>query len=79
MQEKKGATIESPRNQKKEGPILSIDTNCVNCHNNPSASDRLLLLQSFKMACLSYKPKNIEYKERVYGRLELLDIKKSMI
>ena len=51
----------------------------MNCHNNPSAADRQLLLHSFKMACLSYKPKQIEYKDRVYGRLEVLDIKKSMI
>ena len=79
MQDKKGSTIESPRNSKKEAPILSIDTNCVNCHNNPSAADRQLLLHSFKMACLSYKPKQIEYKDKVYGRLEVLDIKKSMI
>lgn len=29
---------------KKKEPVLQIDKRCVNCHNNPSSSDRQLIL-----------------------------------
>jgi hypothetical protein len=47
------SSLDSPKQGKqRETPLLSIDTNCVNCHNNPNASDRQLILQNFKRACL---------------------------
>ena len=42
-----GDTMHSTRR-----PVLSLDNKCVNCQNNPSSSDRQIILQQFKMACL---------------------------
>lgn len=63
----------------KKNQVVSINSHCVNCHNNPEASDRQFILQQFKMACLQYKPSTITYKERVYDRDDILRVKQSMI
>lgn len=31
--------------QRKKEPVLQLEKRCVNCHNNPSSSDRQLILQ----------------------------------
>jgi hypothetical protein len=59
--------------------VIAVDSRCVNCTNNPSSSDRQLILQQFKMACLQYKPTPIQFKDKIYGRTEILDLKMEMI
>lgn len=63
----------------KKNQVVSIDSHCVNCHNNPEAADRQFILQQFKMACLQYKPSTISYKEKVYDRDDILRLKQIMI
>lgn len=38
-----------------------------------------MILQQFKMACLQYKPSSVMYKETLFGREEILEMKKKMI
>jgi len=43
---------------------ISIDTQCMS--HQPQGPDNQLTLKLFKVACLSYKPSDVEYRSNCY-------------
>ncbi|CAI2367510.1 unnamed protein product [Moneuplotes crassus] len=54
--------------------VLSLDKNCVSCSQSNG-----LVMKAFKMACLSYEPSKIQYKDKTYKRENLLLLKSKKI
>ena len=72
-------SIADPNNHIKKQGVVSLDNKCVNCSNNPQASDRAIIIQQFKMACLQYKPSCVIFNNREYSRDNILELKQKMI
>lgn len=43
------------------------------------SGNKALTMQCFKLACLSYKSRKIEYDEKSYDKNELLDIRREKL
>ena len=62
----------------KKGPALELDPNCQACKCS-SASERAALLQSFKMACLSYRPSPVTVEQGItLMRPEVIDVQQEI-
>jgi len=67
--------VANPPTEVTSNEVISLDSKCLNCQNNANGLDRAIIFQLFKVACLRYKPKPINYKDRVIPRMELLQDK----
>ena len=47
--------------------IISLDKNCLSCAQSTNT-----VIKAFKMACLSYTPNLVSYKDKKYSREDLL-------
>ena len=56
---------------------ITIDRNCLNCMQQ--GRDTKDILRGFKMACLSYAPTNVNYREHNMSRVALIGIRRSLI
>jgi len=63
-------------NQLEQMPI-KIDQKCLNC--NSSSHDPQLTTKLFKIACLSYKPSDLEYRGQTMSRVALIGLRRSLI
>eukprot|EP00747_Dinoflagellata_sp_TGD_P165409 gnl/TRDRNA2_/TRDRNA2_186632_c0_seq1.p1 gnl/TRDRNA2_/TRDRNA2_186632_c0~~gnl/TRDRNA2_/TRDRNA2_186632_c0_seq1.p1 ORF type:complete len:648 (-),score=118.46 gnl/TRDRNA2_/TRDRNA2_186632_c0_seq1:114-2057(-) len=55
-------------------PSVSIDNRCMSCSGQAST-----IVSGFKMACLQYTPGPVSYGKREYKRVELLDLRQSLL
>ena len=64
--------------QRRGPPAIDLNMNCQSC-KCASASERTSLLQSFKMACLSYKPSPVTIEQgKTLMRSEVIEIQKEI-
>ena len=53
---------------------ISLDKQCISCSGQVN-----LITAAFKIACLAYTPSNVNFRDQVFQRLELLEIQKKII
>lgn len=56
---------------------INIDKNCLNCMQ--PGRDTKDILRGFKMACLSYAPSNVNYREHNMTRVALIGVRRGLI
>lgn len=57
----------------KAGPV-ELSGNCLSCAGVPSHT-----MELFKMACISYKPSSINYRNSTFPRTSLLRMRRTLI
>ena len=56
---------------------IKIDQKCLSCNNN--SHDPELTTKLFKIACLSYKPNDLEYRGQTMSRIALIGLRRDLI
>ena len=56
---------------------ITIDKNCLSCMSDGKETNHAL--KGFKMACLSYAPSQVNYRQGTYQRVELLGIRRGLM
>jgi hypothetical protein len=57
---------------KNNKEVISLDTNCLS-HTNTMNNEATV--KAFKMACLSYRPSNVQFEKALYSRQDLIESK----
>jgi len=60
-----------------EPNVVSLDPRCLNCDTD--GSQKTILFQKFKLACLSYKPTPIVMEGISYNRKDVYDMQQEML
>ena len=56
---------------------VSMDTQCLT--HQPPGPDNQLTLKLFKIACLAYKPSDVEYRSNNYDRMQVIQFRRGLI
>jgi len=57
-----------------DAPVMTIDKRCLSCSGNAST-----VLAGFKLACLSYAPSPVVYRDMPHSRSELIKLRMDLL